>query len=245
MKIILIIFSFCIFLTGSTFAQNNSSDSLGLGRNCKVVLYNGFQCEGRIVNRTSDTITLQTDITNLFIPVKDIKFVMNPEIEVSDIEENDTLNYSREVIDEVKLDTTDKCDVYLHDKSVMNDVLLVIDTDSTLKVIKENRTKIIGIAGIRKIVFKVSAPFGKGYLFGSAIGFFIGFIPLAFSEGGGHPDFSGVGPGILFGLLCSIPAGLIGGIVGVITASDEVFIFDNGIYPSKIKRIHHAMSKHY
>lgn len=245
MKVNLIIISFCIFLTGSILAQNNSNDSLRLGRNCKVVLYNGFQAEGRIVNRTSDTITLQTDITNLFIPVKDIKFVMNPEIEVTDIEENDTLSYNREVIDAIKLDTTDKCDIYLNDKSVMNEVLLVIDTDSTLKVIKENRKKILNIAGIRKIVFKASAPFGKGYLFGSAIGFFIGFIPLAFSEGGGHPDFSGIGPGILFGLLCSIPTGLIGGVVGVITAADDVYVFDNGIYPAKIKRIHHAMSKHY
>lgn len=224
---------------------NAQTDSLRLGRNCKVVLFNGFQSEGRIVNRTSDTITLQTDITKLFIPLKDIKFVLNPEIEVSDIEENDTLNYNTEVIDAIKLDTTDRCDIYFNDRSVMIDVMMIIDTDSTLKVIKENREKIIGIEGIRKIVFKSSAPFGKGYLFGSAIGFFIGFIPLAFSEGGGHPDFSGIGPGILFGLLCSIPAGLIGGVVGVITASDDVYIFDNGIYPSKIKRIHHAMSKHY
>lgn len=245
MKINLIVISFCLFFAVSIFAQNNSSDSLRLGRNCKVVLYNGFQAEGRIVNRASDTVTLQTDITNLFIPVKDIKFVLNPDVEVSDLEEMDTLKYSRDVIDVVKIDTTDKCDIYLHDRSVMKDVLLIIDTDSTLKVIKENRTKIISIAGIRKIVFKVSAPFGKGYLFGSAIGFFIGFIPLAFSEGGGHPDFSGVGTGILFGLLCSIPAGLVGGVVGVLTAADDVYLFDNGIYPAKIKRIHHAMSKHY
>lgn len=245
MKINLIVISFFLFFAVSIFAQNNSSDSLRLGRDCKVVLYNGFQAEGRIVNRASDTVTLQTDITNLFIPVKDIKFVLNPDVEVSDLEEMDTLKYSRDVIDVVKIDTTDKCDIYLHDRSVMKDVLLIIDTDSTLKVIKENRTKIISIAGIRKIVFKVSAPFGKGYLFGSAIGFFIGFIPLAFSEGGGHPDFSGVGPGILFGLLCSIPAGLVGGVVGVLTAADDVYLFDNGIYPAKIKRIHHAMSKHY
>ncbi|NOS84121.1 MAG: hypothetical protein HOP31_03175 [Ignavibacteria bacterium] len=244
MKKIIILGAFIVMLVNCLDAIGQT-DSLRLGRNCKIVLYNGFQSEGRIVNRTSDTITLQTDITNLFIPVKDIKFVMNPEVELSDLEETDTLSYSREVVDAVKLDTTDKCDVYLQDKSVMRDILLVIDTDSTLKIIKENRTKVIGIAGIRKIVFKTSAPFGKGYLFGSAIGFFIGFIPLAFIADGGHPDISGFGPGILFGLLCSIPAGLIGGVVGVITASDDVYVFDNGIYPAKIKRIHHAMSKHY
>lgn len=244
MKNIILVAALFLMIANCSYSQGQS-DSLRLGRNCKVVLYNGFQAEGRIVNRASDTVTLQTDITNLFIPVKDIKFVLNPDVEVSDLEETDTLKYSRDVIDAVKIDTTDKCDIYLHDRSVMKDVLLIIDTDSTLKVIKENRTKIISIAGIRKIVFKVSAPFGKGYLFGSAIGFFIGFIPLAFSEGGGHPDFSGVGPGILFGLLCSIPAGLVGGVVGVLTAADDVYLFDNGIYPAKIKRIHHAMSKHY
>lgn len=244
MKNIILVAALFLMIANCSYSQGQS-DSLRLGRNCKVVLYNGFQAEGRIVNRASDTVTLQTDITNLFIPVKDIKFVLNPDVEVSDLEEMDTLKYSRDVIDAVKIDTTDKCDIYLHDRSVMKDVLLIIDTDSTLKVIEENRTKLISIAGIRKIVFKVSAPFGKGYLFGSAIGFFIGFIPLAFSEGGGHPDFSGVGPGILFGLLCSIPAGLVGGVVGVLTAADDVYLFDNGIYPAKIKRIHHAMSKHY
>jgi hypothetical protein len=244
MKKIIFLAAFIVMLVNCSEIMGQT-DSLRLGRNCKIVLFNGFQSEGRIVNRASDTITLQTDITNLFIPVKDIKFVMNPEIEVSDIEENDTLNYNIEVIDAIKLDTTDRCDIYFHDRSVMIDVMMVIDTDSTLKVIKGDRTKVIGIAGVRKIVFKTSAPFGKGYLFGSAIGFFIGFIPLAFSEGGGHPDISGFGPGILFGLLCSIPAGLIGGVVGVITASDDVYVFDNGIYPAKIKRIHHAMSKHY
>ena len=52
---------------------NSQTDSLKVGRDCKVVLYNGFQAEGKIVNRASDTITLQTDITNLFIPGNDIK----------------------------------------------------------------------------------------------------------------------------------------------------------------------------
>ncbi len=245
MKIILIVSIIILNLVSTANSQNNSGDSLRLERNCKIVMYNGFQAEGKIINRAADTITLQTDVTNLFIPVKDIKFVLNPEVELSDLEDNDTLVYGRDVVEAVKIDTTDKCDIFMNDKSVMTDVRIMIHTDSTLKVIKENRTKILNIAGVRKIVFKTSAPFGKGYLFGSAIGFFIGFIPLAFIADGGHPDISGFGPGILFGLLCSIPAGLVGGVVGVLTAADDVYLFDNGIYPAKIKRIHHAMSKHY
>lgn len=244
MKTKTIIFAILVLIAGSVIAQPNN-DSLREGRYCKVVLYNGYQAEGTIVQRGNDTIEFKTDIVQLSIPVSDIKFVMNPEIEVSDLEEMDTTDYNKIPIIEPKIDTTDECDIYMTDRSVMKDVLLIVDSDSTIKVVKENRSKIVNIAGIRKIVFKASAPFGKGYLAGSVVGFFIGFIPLAFSRGGGHPDFGGFGAGVLLGLVCSIPTGLIGGVIGVLTAYDDTYLFDNGIYPAKIKRIHHAMSKHY
>ena len=232
-----------IILPVSILAQNE--DTLRVGRYCKVVLYNGYEAEGTITERGSDTIRFKTDVILLAIPVKDIKFVMNPEFELSDLEEVDSSDYRNIPVVEPKIDTTDECDIYITDRSVMKDVLLIVDTDSTIKVVKENRTKIVNIAGIRKIVFKASAPFGKGYLAGSVVGFFIGFIPLALSKGGGHPDFSGFGPGVLLGLVCSIPTGLIGGVIGVLTAYDDTYLFDNGIYPQKMKRIKYAMSKHY
>ncbi len=228
-----------------TSGQNTKGDSLFTGRVCKLVLYNGFQTEGKITDRINDTLSFQTDIINLFIPVKDIKFVLNPEIELSDVEEFDTLKYNEVYVHVVKIDTTEECDIYMDNKSVLKDVKLIIDSDSTLKTVKENKTKIIGIAGIRKIVFKPSAPFWKGYLYGSLTGFVIGFTPVAFSKGGGHPDFSGVGVGVIFGLVLSIPSGLIGGVIGVLAATDDVYLFDNGIYPAKIKRIKYAMGKHY
>lgn len=244
MKNIMILFALLALIIGSAYAQQ-TSDSLREGRYCKVVLYNGYQAEGTIVQRGNDTIEFKTDIVELSIPVSDIKFVMNPEIEVSDLEEVDTIDYKKIPVVEPKIDTTNECDIYMTDRSVMKDVLLIVDSDSTIKVVKENRSKIVNIAGIRKIVFKASAPFGNGYLAGSVVGFFIGFIPLAFSKGGGHPDFSGIGPGVILGLICSIPTGLIGGVIGVLTAYDDTYLFENGIYPAKIKRIRHAMSKHY
>ncbi len=241
--LVFIIFACCISTV--VISQNKNGDSLYYGRVCKLVLFNGFQAEGKITNRSADTVTLQTDITNLFIPVKDIKFVLNPDVELSDLEENDTLNYKTINITKVKIDTTDECDIYMNDKSILAGVELVKDTDSTLKIIKNDRSKIINIAGIRKIVFKTPAPFGRGYLIGSGIGFLIGFFPLALSKGGGHPDISGFGPGVIFGLICSVPAGLIGGVIGVLSASDDVYLFENGIYPVKIKRIIYAMEKHF
>lgn len=237
-----IILAVLLLLSTSVYSQL-SGDSLRTGRACKIVLYNGFQAEGNIVFRGADTVILQTDITKLHIPVKDIKFVLNPDVDISELEDLDVSDYEKIQAIEVKIDTTGECDIYFDDKSVYKDVKIVLDTDSTIKVIKEKRSKIIKIAGIRKIVFKPSAPFGKGYLIGSAIGFVVGFIPVAFSKGGGHPDLSGPGFGLIFGLICSIPTGLIGGVIGVLSAQDDVYLFESGIYPAKIKRIHHIVSK--
>lgn len=234
-----------LFLLIPVIIQAQTSDTLREGRNCKVVLYNGYQAEGTITERGSDTIKFKTDVIVLSIPVKDIKFVMNPEFELSDIEEIDTLDHNSEPIVVQKIDTTSECDIYFHNKKVLNNVQLIEESDSTVKVIRGDQSKIINIAAIRKIVFKTPAPFGKGYLIGSGIGFLIGFFPLAFTRGGGHPDIGGFGAGVIFGLICSVPAGLIGGIIGVLSASDDVYLFDNGIYPQKIKSIKHAMSKHY
>ena len=234
------IFAALFMMLANCFNVNAQNDSLRLGRDCKVVLYNGFQAEGKIVNRASDTITLKTDITNLFIPVKDIKFVLDPDVEVSDIGEMDTLTYGIDEINALEIDTSGRCDIYLQDRSVMSDVLLVIDTDSTIKVIKENRTKVLNIAGIRKIVFKTTAPFGKGYLIGSIIGAGVSFLTIyLFSLGSAD-----VYHYIVYSGLGSIPFGIIGGLFGELFARDDIYLFHKGIYPGKIKIIKAAIEKH-
>lgn len=242
MKIILIIFSFCIFLTGSIYAQNNSGDSLRPGRECKIVLYNGFQVEGRIVNSASDTITLQTDITNLFIPVKDIKFVLNAEVELSDVEESPPKKYEEVNIETVTVDTSEYCDIYMDDKSSYLNVRIILHTDTTIKVVKDNRPKTVNIAGIRKMEFKPSMPFGKGYFIGSLVGVGVGLVTaLTISGGHGSIGFPGL---IAFCFLTSIPAGLVGGVIGAITAKNEMYLFEYGLSPGKIKRIDFIIRKH-
>ncbi len=234
------IFAALFVMLANCFNVNAQNDSLRLGRDCKIVLFNGFQSEGRIVNRTSDTITLRTDITNLFIPVKDIQFVLDPDVEVSDLYEMDTLTYGIDEMNAVGIDTSGRCDIYLQDKSVMSDVLLVIDTDSTIKVIKENRTKILNIAGLRKIVFKTTAPFGKGYWIGSIIGAGVSFLTIyLFSLGSAD-----VYHYIVYSGLGSIPFGIIGGLFGELFARDDIYLFHKGIYPGKIKIIKAAIEKH-
>ncbi len=239
---------FILFLLSLSFnisAQNNTGDSLKPGRICKLVLYNGFQTEGRITERKNDTLIFETDITNLFIPVKDIKFVLNPDVDLSDLEEN--YKPENKIISEPvdRIDTTTECDVYFDNKSVLTDVKLIVDTDSTLKALRNDNSKIINIAGIRKIVFKTPAPFGNGYLYGSAVGFGIGFFSLAFASNSGEWHIGGIGPGLVFGFILSIPTGLIGGVIGVLAAADDVYLFDSGNTLVKIKRIRFTMEKHY
>ena len=173
-----------LFLLMPVIIQAQTSDTLREGRNCKVVLYNGYQAEGTITERGSDTIKFKTDVIILSIPVKDIKFVMNPEFELSDIEEIDTLDHNRIPVVEEKIDTTAECILYFNNKKVYNNVQLIVDTDTTLQVVKGDQSKIINISGIRKIVFKSPAPFGRGYLYGSSIGFAFGFFTLAFNRSG-------------------------------------------------------------
>lgn len=236
---------FILFLLSLSFnisAQNNTGDSLKPGRICKLVLYNGFQTEGRITERKNDTLLFETEITNLFIPVKDIKFVLNPEVELFDYEE--LIYKESDSITEPlpSLDTTEVCDIYMDDKSSLTDVKIIVETknDTTIRIVKNNRTKRVNIAGIRKIEFRPTQPFGKGYFIGSIVGVGLGLATAL--------TFSGYGfslPGTLaLCFLTSIPAGIIGGVVGAVTAENEKYLFSNGLTPLKIKRMRYVIEKH-
>ncbi|MBZ0202228.1 MAG: hypothetical protein K8I03_04345 [Ignavibacteria bacterium] len=242
MKKLIIVLSILISIN-LLYSQESQKDSLMIGRYCNIVLYNKFQAEGKITGRNADTVWLETDITLLHIPIKDIKLVLNSEFELNSdgVPEID----SPKVNIMVTADTTDECDLYLDGMVKLSEMKLIPGSDSTFFAIKGSKKKEIKYSDVRKIVFKVSAPFGRGYLVGSGIGFIIGFLPLALSKGGGHPDFSGVGPGVIFGLICSIPAGLIGGVFGVLAANDDVHMFDKGDYVAKTKKIKYIIQKHH
>jgi hypothetical protein len=245
MKYTLTIFVLLAGMIMPLSSQPVQGDSLRTGRICKIVLYNGFQTEGVIRENKNDTLKLETEITNHYIPVKDIRFVMDTSIDIFDREEQERKNAEDDHPVTAKVDTTGECDIYMSDKTLLKDVKLILDTDSTLITLKQKRSKTINISGIRKIVFKQSAPFGTGYFYGSVIGFALGFMTLAFSPGGGHPDFSGIGPGLILGLVTSIPFGLVGGLISSLTASDDTYLFDEGLYPAKINRIRYLIEKHY
>lgn len=225
---------------GLTYSSFSQTDSLTVGKGCKLVFYNGTSAEGTISRRSSDSITLKTEYTQHRIAVKDIKFVLRYNEDVptalEEFEKDTSIVYTAVISEE--------CDVYLDDRSILKEVSLVGYSDTTFMAFKEPGKREVPYSQVRKITFKPSAPFGKGYLIGSAVGFLIGFVPLAFSKGGGHPDISGPGVGAIVGLLFSVPCGLVGGVIGLLSAQDEVYLFDQGAPPAKIKRINYLIEQH-
>lgn len=223
-------------------SQIQGRDSLYIGRNCRLILYNGYEAEGTVDKKINDTVYFKTDIITLKVPVKDIKFVLNPGYGLPETqEEYDSL--STEIAAPVRTDTSEECDLFLDDRTIINDAELIYLNDSTLKVIEPGRRQEIEISKVRKIVFKPTAPFGKGFLIGAGIGFAAGFFSFAFVEPHGE-QWGGPGVGLIFGLLLSVPTGLIGGVVGVITSSEDIYLFDRGLTVSKSKRLKYIIEKH-
>lgn len=236
--------SFIVLLFGIssfTFASD-SRDSVSIGKECKIVLYNGIEARGEVTSKNADTICILTDEGTVKIARKEIKYVLKPNEYVSNREGLEGL--FGEKSDDGVPDASAECDVYLINGIILKDVNLALAGDSSLYAYKELAKREIPYSDITRIVFKPSAPFWKGYLAGASFGFLAGFIPLAFSKGGGHPDFSGPGAGLIVGLIFSVPAGLIGGAVGVLAAYDDVYNFRAGVTRSKIKRIKYIILKH-
>ena len=142
-------------------------------------------------------------------------------------------------------DTSEVCEVYLKKNNLLKDVNLLMKNDTTLFALKKSRLKPINISEIRKLVFKPPSPFWTGYMVGAGIGFLSGFIPVIIA--GMNDDNSenvSIGVGLLFGLGVSIPSGLIGGVISMLTSADDVYFFDAGISPAKVKRIKYLIKKH-
>lgn len=223
-------------------SQTGGKDSLFEGRTCRLVLYNGYETEGIVEKRGEDTVLFRTDIITLKVPVKDIKFVLNPGFGLPETQdEYDSL--SREIIPEVKIDTSDECDLYLDDRIVLYDVELLYLSDSTFEAFGGGMKKILLVSAVRKVVFKPVAPFGKGFLIGAGTGFLAGFLPFAFIEPHGE-TWGGPGVGLIFGLILAIPGGLIGGVVGVLTSSEDTYLFEKGFTAAKSKRLKYIIEKH-
>ena len=223
-------------LTINVYAQEKG-DSLFTGRTCKVFLYNGFEAEGLITKTTVDTIWLKTDIKEFKIPVSSIKFVSNSETDLTELEADD--------LTPLAADTTEKCNVYLSGGSLLKDVMLLYESDSTLIALKEKKARVIKIEDVRKIVFTAGSGFWKGFLIGGAVGLGSGLLLgiLIASDKGSYFKI-GFGGTLALGIIFALPAGLVGGVIGAIADRDESYTLPVGYSVTKAKRIKYIIKKH-
>lgn len=229
-----------------SFSQGNNTsfgDSMFVGKQCKVVLFNGFEAVGKISYLTADSMRLKSEMTEHKILVKDIKYILKPDEDVSVREDPENIIKEIESQIIVRDFASGECDVYLSDKTLLKDVNVLFISDTSVYAVKYAGKREVMISDIRKIVFKPVAPFWKGYLVGSAIGFATIFIPSLFTKGGGE-SWGGPGIGAYIGLIVSIPAGLIGGVIHAFAAADEVYNFEPGYSISKYKRLAYIVRNH-
>lgn len=136
-----------------------------------------------------------------------------------------------------------ECDMYLDNRTLISDVEFSILNDSTLLARKDEKAFTVKISDVRKLVYKPVAPFGNGYLIGSGIGFLAVFLPSLFIKPRAG-EWGGPGIGALAGLILSVPCGLVGGVVGLLTTSNDSYLFDKGTKPAKFKRLHYLIKKY-
>lgn len=120
--------------------------------------------------------------------------------------------------------------VQMHDERVFDGTGLVVETD-TIAWNDSESGKPIQVAAdqVQQIVFvSKSAGFGNGFLIGLIIGASVGGI-LGYAGGedcGDHPDFfciSRGGGAFLGAVLIGVPAGIVGGLIGVGKGSRHIY----------------------
>jgi hypothetical protein len=112
--------------------------------------------------------------------------------------------------------------------------------DSLVKIDKEGVNRYLNIKDINKIKFHRGSGFWTGALVGSAISFtFWAFI--AFSA---H-DKEASGWAVMFGLISIVPAGIVGGIIGIAAnPANDMYDFSSGNPKAKLKRLRYIIDKH-
>jgi len=210
-------------------------DSLYTARACIIILNNGFEAQGIITRVEKDTIWFRDEFGEYRVPKKHIIFVKDINEEDEEITETEKTEFVPR--------RTEECNVYLEAGSMLKGIRLYAFDDSTLIITKGEMQKNLPISRIRKIVFTGSG-FGKGALIGAGVGLASGLLfglTWAARSGSDSPNFGEV---LTFSLVCSIPGGLIGGVIGAISKTDKSYLFPPGYSITKSKRIKYIIEKH-
>lgn len=217
---------FIIIFAANSFSQ---TDSLSVGKNYKIRLYNQFEVEGYLSIVNDSSVTIITDEYTYIIPRRDIKSVVKADEEFIPEKFRQDKHYN---------DTTSQCILITKSRSKYEDVKLTNIQDSTFTVIKKDVSKVLMINDVMLLKFK-SGGFVSGMLFGAGIStafwLTVGLFTSS-SEGKGYIFY--------FGLITIIPAGLIGGLIGALLSGEDVYDFTKLNFNQKKKKLAFILQKH-
>jgi hypothetical protein len=140
-------------------------------------------------------------------------------------------------------DTTDECNMILNDGILIKNVRLLDVTDSTFTITKSSVNRVFPLGKLSRVTF-VNHGFWKGFAAGAIASVaFWGILGAVSYHGGGHPDF-GPSFGLLIGLVLAAPTGLVTGIIGEFSVTDDVYDFVNINPLSRPNRLRSIIREH-
>jgi hypothetical protein len=141
--------------------------------------------------------------------------------------------YSQETDYTIKMNKSDKCDIYLQNRDSYRNVYIFEINDSSALIKENNFNKEVAIANIRTVKFTYNNGWWKGALYGAGVDVIATLIGgIATSKDNGPPYVLG------YGLIGLIPSALIGGVIGYIADTDNLYTFsENENVKSKIKKL--------
>jgi hypothetical protein len=147
----------------------------------------------------------------------------------------DTAELNQDIISK-----TDECDIFMKDRTGRYDVSILSLIDSSLKIEEGGNYDFINVNNINKIKFQKRTDFWAGAVIGAGIS----FTYFAFAAFRAH-DNEGRGWNTGFALLSIVPAGLVGGLIGIAsTPDDDLYDFSQGNPNAKMKRLRYIIEKH-
>ncbi len=186
------------------------------------------------MNWTKLIIILLICITDVYSQSNDLK-----DTSISSVKLNsNSLNSS---------DTSSTCTITMNSRSVYKDVQMFGLKDSTLGILKDEKSVRLNVSDIRTIKFDAKG-FWTGALYGGTAGFLAGFA-IGLLEGfdfSGHGGSGNVkfGQGVAAGIFLAVPFGLIGGGVGSLLANDHLYDMSGYSFIKKRSLIYFLIKEH-
>ncbi len=147
----------------------------------------------------------------------------------------DSSNQSTDIIAQ-----TDECDIFMKNRLLYKDVRIVSLLRNEIRIDKNGIRKDIDVNQINKIKFSGPSGFWTGALIGAGVSS-LGLIIAGIIS----PGKEAFGYALIYASVSLLPAGLVGGLIGLVTApEDELYDISGGNPKARLKRLKYLIHEH-